>query len=142
MGHDWSLRGGVRITLLRGALLSFEFEDGFDGEIVLSRGVKRLKETVLHLDRSKPGGRVLSKRCARHGSVGECGGAPSLQLHLWSRKVLKKIEDTCEALVRLDGRRMPGMLKVVVGLSCFSISCVGKYNHSFLLRFRVVDFLV
>ena len=61
VGHNWSLRGGVRFFLLRGALLLFEFEDGSNAEMVLSMGVRRFKGTVLHLDRY-PRGRVLSKR--------------------------------------------------------------------------------
>ncbi|RVW89852.1 hypothetical protein CK203_034378 [Vitis vinifera] len=61
VGHNWSLRAGVRFFLLRGALLLFEFEDGSNAEMVLSMGVRRFKGTVLHLDRY-PRGRVLSKR--------------------------------------------------------------------------------
>ncbi|RVX16461.1 hypothetical protein CK203_005894 [Vitis vinifera] len=43
VGHNWSLRGGVRIFLLGGALLLFEFEEGSDAEMVLSRGVRRFE---------------------------------------------------------------------------------------------------
>ena len=137
VGHNWSLRGGVRVSLLGGALLLFEFKDGSDAEMVLSRGVRRFKGMVLHLDRWTP-----EVGCCRKGEHAKevWVRVVGLPLHLWGPEVLKKIGDSCggfvavdedtahlrhlqwaRVLVRYDGRRMPGMLKVVVGLSCFSI---------------------
>lgn len=71
--------------------------------------------------------------------MGKSGGASSA---LVESESVKKYREYLRALVRLDGRGLPGMLKSVVGLSCFSISYGGKYNHLFLLKIRVMDFLV
>lgn len=106
---------------------------------MLPNGVKRFKETVLYLDRLSP--KVDYCRKSAHAKE-TWVNMVRLPLHLWSPKVLKKIKDTCMALARLDGRRMLGILTVMDGLSCFSISCDGNYNHSFLLMFGVVHFLV
>ena len=36
--------------MLRGSLILFDFEESFDAKKVLSRGLRRFKEKVLHLD--------------------------------------------------------------------------------------------
>ena len=94
---------------------------------------------VLHLDRSPPN--VDCCRKSAHAKEAWVS-VVRLPLHLWSPKTLKKIKDTCVALARLDERRMSGILMATDDLSCFSINCGGKYNHSFLLTFRVMRFLV
>ena len=43
-------RERVKISVLWGALLLLDFEDGFDVERVLIRGLKWFKEKVLHLE--------------------------------------------------------------------------------------------
>lgn len=42
------MKGGVRISLLGGALLLFDFEESFDTNMELSRGLRRYKDKVLH----------------------------------------------------------------------------------------------
>ena len=51
---NWPMRRGVKISLLGGALLLFDFEDFLDFERVLLRGLRRFNEKVLHLERWSP----------------------------------------------------------------------------------------
>ena len=40
----WSLKGGLKISILGGALVLFEFEDKVEADLVLLRGSKSLKK--------------------------------------------------------------------------------------------------
>lgn len=51
VGHKWSLKGEVRISLLRGAIHLFDFEESVVAEMVLSSGLRMYKDRILHLDR-------------------------------------------------------------------------------------------
>ncbi|RVW26431.1 hypothetical protein CK203_086137 [Vitis vinifera] len=126
----WSLKGGLKISSLGGALVLFEFEDKVEADLVLLRGSRCLKMREFFLQKWEP-----EVGCCRNGShpkevwVKVIG----LPFHLWSREVFKSIGESCRGfiavdeeiaffselqwariLVRAPGKFKPGTLQVVV----------------------------
>ena len=50
----WSLKRGLKLSILEVALFLFDFEDRSEGEGVLARSQRRFKENVLDLERWNP----------------------------------------------------------------------------------------
>lgn len=74
----------------------FNFEGSPNAKMVLSRGLRRHKEKVLHLDRWAP--KVREGEHAKKVWVRKVG----LPLHLWCWEVFKKLEDSCGGFVAVD----------------------------------------
>ena len=134
----WSLKGGLKISSLGGALVLFEFEDKVEADLVLLRGSRCLKMREFFLQKWEP-----EVGCCRNGShpkevwVKVIG----LPFHLWSREVFKSIGESCggfiavdeetaffselqwaRILVRAPGKFKPGTLQVVVRNFCWTVS--------------------
>ena len=70
--------------MLGRGLLLFEFESLFEAEWVLTRGKRRVKESLLHLEKWN-----LTMRCFHKGAYANKNSMLGL-LHLWSGEVFKK----------------------------------------------------
>lgn len=82
----------MKISGFGDTLLLFYFEDLVEAERVFARGLRRVKERMLHLVRWTP----------KVGCLGKGGHAEEMWvrvlgflLHLWSWVVFKKILDEC-----------------------------------------------
>ncbi|WKA06293.1 hypothetical protein VitviT2T_024196 [Vitis vinifera] len=136
-GQVWLLRGKLNISVLGRGLLLFEFELLSEAERVLVRGMRRVKDNALFLEKWHPEvGCFCNKVSAKEAWVRVVG----LPLHLWSREVFKLIGDGCggfivvddktdimaemqwaRLLVKVVGRGFPTSVQIVVGSGCFSV---------------------
>ena len=136
-GQVWLLRGKLNISVLGRGLLLFEFELLSEAERVLERGMRRVKDNALFLEKWHPEvGCFCNKVSAKEAWVRVVG----LPLHLWSREVFKLIGDGCGGFIAVDdktdimaemqwarllvkvvGRDIPTSVQIVVGSGCFSV---------------------
>ena len=136
-GQVWLLRGKLNISVLGRGLLLFEFELLSEAERVLERGMRRVKDNALFLEKWHPEvGCFCNKVSAKEAWVRVVG----LPLHLWSREVFKLIGDGCGGFIAVDdktdnmaemqwarllvkvvGRDIPSSVQIVVGSGCFSV---------------------
>ena len=135
---SWSLKGGLKISRLGGALVLFEFEDKVDAEWVLLRGSRRLQRREFFLQKWGP-----EVGCCRNGSHPKDVWVKvvGLPLHLWSREVFKSIGERCGGFIAVDedtaffselqwarilvkapGKIKQGTLQVIAGKCCWTVS--------------------
>ena len=136
--ESWSLKGGLKISRLGGALVLFEFEDKVEADWVLLRGSRSLQRREFFLQKWGP-----EVGCCRNGSYPKevWVKVVGLPLHLWSREVFKSIGERCggfiavdedtaffselqwaRILVRAPGKISQGSLQVVAGNCCWTVS--------------------
>ncbi|KAL6312002.1 hypothetical protein AAG906_040322 [Vitis piasezkii] len=86
---SWMLKGNIRLALLRGPFILFEFEDVFEdvieAERVLHSGVKWFKGKCLILDCLEVWVRILG-----------------LPLHIWGMSFFKNLGEACGRFVGVD----------------------------------------
>ena len=135
----WALKGGVKIAELGGALLLFEFGSKIEAKRALARGLRRLGEKAVKLERWSPKAGCFPKGMHAKEVWVRIVGLP---LHLWSREIFKKFGYCCggfgfvavddyttyfsqlqwaRVLVKRDGRDLPSSLQVVVDSTCFAV---------------------
>ncbi|RVW30970.1 hypothetical protein CK203_098739, partial [Vitis vinifera] len=107
----WSLKGGLKISRLGGALVLFEFEDKVEADWVLLRGSRSLQMREFFLQKWGP-----EVGCCRNGSHPKevWVKVVGLPLHLWSR-------EWARILVRAPGKIRQGTLQVVAGNCCWTV---------------------
>ena len=95
----WSLRGGLKISRLGGALALFEFENKVEADLVLLRGSRFFKEREFLLQKWGP-----KVGCFRNGSHAKevWVKVVGLPLHIWSREVFKSIGERCGGFIAVD----------------------------------------
>ena len=93
------LRGNLRLALLGGPFILFEFEDVAEVERVLHSGVKWFKCKCLLLDWWKPSvGCLIEDRKSREVWV----RIPGLPLHIWGMSFFKSLGDACGRFMSVD----------------------------------------
>ncbi|RVX05241.1 Protein OS-9-like [Vitis vinifera] len=128
----WALKGGVKIAELGGALLLFEFGSKIEAKRALARGLRRLGEKAVKLERWSPKAGCFPKGMHAKEVWVRIVGLP---LHLWSREIFKKFGYCCggfgfvavddyttyfsqlqwaRVLVKRDGRDLLSSLQVVL----------------------------
>nr|CAN79200.1 hypothetical protein VITISV_034334 [Vitis vinifera] len=139
--ESWSLKGGLKISRLGGALVLFEFEDKVEADWVLLRGSRSLQMREFFLQKWGP-----EVGCCRNGSHPKDVWVKvvGLPLHLWSREVFKSIGERCggfiavdedttffselqwaRILVKASGKIRQGTLQVVAGNCCWTAQASG-----------------
>ncbi|RVW20109.1 hypothetical protein CK203_111553 [Vitis vinifera] len=105
------LRGNLRLALLGGPFILFEFEDVAEVERVLHSGVKWFKCKCLLLDWWKPSvGCLIEDGKSREVWV----RIPGLPLHIWGMSFFKSLGDACGRFMSVDEDTI-GTLKLTVG---------------------------
>ena len=92
-------KGRLNLVRLSRKILLFEFENPSEADRVLKFGRWSLRGYLLHLERWNQ-----DLGCVRSKDLGKevCVRVVSLPVHLWSRNVLKKIDNECGVFIAVD----------------------------------------
>ena len=134
---QWQLRGGLSLFLLGGSFILFDFETSSEADSMLNKGLRLFENKLLSLSKwDPPVGCFRNQFHDKEVWVRLLG----LPLHLWSMKLFQLLGDRCggfgavdedtaqnrnkqwaRVLVKSDGRKLLGSLRVVVGSICFAV---------------------
>lgn len=85
---SWFLEGDLHLSTLGIILILFEFEEGLDVDMVLSKGLRQFKDKFMHLDRwAAMWGYFLPCIQAKETWV----RLVEMPLHLWDTQLFKRV---------------------------------------------------
>lgn len=137
MTKGGNIKKKVRISVLGVSFCCFEFENEEDLTAILSRGPRKIEDKIVELQRWNP-----EAGCLRKGGIVKEGWVRlvGLPLHLWCKKLFKKLGDSCVAFivvdedttflcnkqwawvcVRLNENSRPSLVQIRVGCYCYVI---------------------